>query len=75
MRAITYLLMVFQSALIGGIFGVLLMSWISLNAQWAIASGDLKFNTKPMSIDGCNYLFNYTSTIYTTQMPIDTESK
>ncbi|XP_055705827.1 sodium-coupled monocarboxylate transporter 1 isoform X1 [Phlebotomus papatasi] len=62
------------SALIGGIFGVLLMSWISLNAQWAIASGDLKFNTKPMSIDGCNYLFNYTSTIYTTQMPIDTES-
>ncbi|XP_059611526.1 sodium-coupled monocarboxylate transporter 1-like [Phlebotomus argentipes] len=61
-------------ALTGGIFGVLLMSWISLNAQWAIASGSLKFDTKPMSVDGCNYLFNYTSTIYTTQTPIDVES-
>uniref|UniRef100_A0A1B0CY50 Sodium-coupled monocarboxylate transporter 1 n=1 Tax=Lutzomyia longipalpis TaxID=7200 RepID=A0A1B0CY50_LUTLO len=62
------------SALSGGVFGVLLMSWISLNAQWAIASGSLKFDTKPMSIDGCNYLFNYTSTIYTTQAPMDPEA-
>uniref|UniRef100_A0A1L8DET3 Putative sodium-coupled monocarboxylate transporter 1 n=2 Tax=Nyssomyia neivai TaxID=330878 RepID=A0A1L8DET3_9DIPT len=62
------------SALTGGIFGVILMSWISLNAQWAIASGALKFDTKPMSIDGCNYLFNYTSTIYTTQAPIEEPS-
>lgn len=41
----------------GGIIGVIVMSWISLNAQWAIASGALSFEHKPMQIDDCEYTF------------------
>lgn len=33
------------------------MSWISLNAQWAIASGAIKYETKPLTVDHCNYEF------------------
>lgn len=47
----------FQSALTGGIVGVLSMSWVSLNAQWAIASGALRFEHKPMAADQCSYNF------------------
>lgn len=47
----------FQSALTGGIVGVLSMSWVSLNAQWAIASGALRFEHKPMAVDQCPYNF------------------
>lgn len=34
------------------------MSWISLNAQWAIASGALKFPPKPTSVSNCSYEFD-----------------
>lgn len=37
------------------------MSWISLNAQWAIASGALTFETKQLSVDQCTYKFNTTN--------------
>lgn len=47
----------FQSALIGGIVGVLAMSWVSLNAQWAIASGAIKYGSKQTSIENCTYNF------------------
>lgn len=47
-----------QSALLGGIVSVLSMSWISLNAQWAIASGALKFESKLTSVDNCPYEFD-----------------
>lgn len=38
--------------------GVIAMSWVSLNAQWAIASGAIKFDHKEMSISNCSYDFN-----------------
>lgn len=34
------------------------MSWVSLNAQWAIASGALHFEPKTMSVDNCSYSFD-----------------
>lgn len=34
------------------------MSWVSLNAQWAIASGATRFEHKPMSISNCSYDFD-----------------
>lgn len=34
------------------------MSWVSLNAQWAIASGALRFEHKPMAVDECPYNFD-----------------
>ncbi|XP_037955495.1 sodium-coupled monocarboxylate transporter 1-like [Teleopsis dalmanni] len=49
-----------NSALTGGIVGVISMSWISLNAQWAIASGAIRYETKPLTVDHCDYRFNMT---------------
>uniref|UniRef100_A0A1A9X2N1 Sodium-coupled monocarboxylate transporter 1 n=1 Tax=Glossina brevipalpis TaxID=37001 RepID=A0A1A9X2N1_9MUSC len=49
-----------DSALTGGIFGVIAMSWISLNAQWAIASGAIKYETKPLTVQHCKYEYNET---------------
>lgn len=46
-----------QSALCGGIVSVGAMAWVSLNAQLAIASGDMQFEHKPSSIDQCTYEF------------------
>lgn len=34
------------------------MTWVSLNAQWAIASGALHFEHKPMSVDNCPYSYD-----------------
>lgn len=47
-----------QCALSGGIIGVVAMSWVSLNSQWAIASGALKFEHKPTAADNCPYDFD-----------------
>ncbi|KAL5274267.1 hypothetical protein ACFFRR_000804 [Megaselia abdita] len=47
-----------NSALTGGILGVITMSWISLKAQWAIASGGMRFETKQLSTEGCTYKFD-----------------
>lgn len=47
-----------SSALYAGILGVFAMSWVSLNAQWAIASGALHFEHKTMSVDNCWYSFD-----------------
>lgn len=56
---------IFQSALIGGISGVILMSWISLNAQLAIASGHMNFPPKELDVDQCHYSFApMNSTLY-----------
>ncbi|KAH8381946.1 hypothetical protein KR009_001131 [Drosophila setifemur] len=50
-----------NSALLGGITGVIAMSWVSLNAQWAIASGALKYSTKPLNVMQCDYSFELTT--------------
>uniref|UniRef100_A0A182NQG4 Sodium/solute symporter n=1 Tax=Anopheles dirus TaxID=7168 RepID=A0A182NQG4_9DIPT len=61
-----------RSALTGGIFGVIFMSWLSLKAQYWVATGTIVFPHKPMSVEGCTYEFdralvNATSTsVYTT---------
>ncbi|XP_065354831.1 sodium-coupled monocarboxylate transporter 1 [Calliphora vicina] len=46
-----------NSSLIGGVLGVIGMSWISLKAQWAVASGAIKYQTKPLSVEHCDYRF------------------
>lgn len=33
------------------------MSWISLNSQWAIASGHMNFPPKELATDQCYYTF------------------
>lgn len=64
----------FQSALTGGVVGVIVMSWVSLKSQWAIASGAMKLVSKETSVEDCPYTFQLTnsSVINPTQMiPID----
>lgn len=50
-----WLKILLQSALFGGVVGVIVMSWISLNAQASIASGALSFDHKRMQVDECQY--------------------
>lgn len=50
-----------QSALTGGVLGVIAMSWISLKAQWAIASGAIKYQTKHITVDHCDYRFDHSN--------------
>lgn len=41
--------------------GVAGMSWVSLKAQWAVASGALKYETKPLTVEHCDYQFDTSS--------------
>ncbi|XP_029719933.1 sodium-coupled monocarboxylate transporter 1 [Aedes albopictus] len=47
-----------NSALSGGIVGVLFMSWLSLKAQYAVATGAIVFPHKQMSVEECSYEFD-----------------
>uniref|UniRef100_A0A1B0EY77 Sodium/solute symporter n=1 Tax=Phlebotomus papatasi TaxID=29031 RepID=A0A1B0EY77_PHLPP len=44
-------------AVVGAVSGLVIMAWICFNAQIAIASGELKFPTKPVATNGCTYTF------------------
>ncbi|XP_077301640.1 sodium-coupled monocarboxylate transporter 1-like [Arctopsyche grandis] len=46
-----------MGALLGGISGLVIMSWVCLNAQVAIANGNINFPHKPLSTEGCDYNF------------------
>lgn len=37
------------------------MSWISLNSQWAIASGHMNYPPKALAVDQCDYTFELTN--------------
>jgi len=43
-----------QGALVGGVTSMAFVSWISIGSQIAIAKGQIKFPTKPMSLEGCD---------------------
>ncbi|XP_034940832.1 sodium-coupled monocarboxylate transporter 1-like isoform X2 [Chelonus insularis] len=46
-----------RGALIGGLSGLGFMGWMTLSAQTAIATGNIRFDEKPVSTDGCTYWF------------------
>lgn len=46
-----------RGAIIGGTTGLVIMSWIVVKAQAAIATGELTFVTKPLTTSGCSYSF------------------
>lgn len=48
---------VFQGALIGGVACLGFMSWVCLGTQAALAAGEIMFETKPVSVEGCTYDF------------------
>lgn len=43
--------------MVGGIIGLVIAMYIAVRAQTAQATGELFYETKPMSTDGCNYSF------------------
>ncbi|XP_075144984.1 solute carrier family 5 member brother of rumpel [Haematobia irritans] len=47
-----------NSAILGGVVGVIGMSWLSLKAQWAVASGAMVYETKPLTVEHCDYKFD-----------------
>ncbi|XP_070169790.1 sodium-coupled monocarboxylate transporter 1 [Polyergus mexicanus] len=46
-----------KGALIGGLAGLSFMGWLGLSAEAAIASGQIKFDVKPVTTEGCAYSF------------------
>ncbi|KAH8295080.1 hypothetical protein KR018_006880 [Drosophila ironensis] len=46
-----------KSAMVGSIGSFLFMGWLCLTAQLAINSGEMHFEGKPVSIEGCDYEF------------------
>ncbi|KDR14984.1 sodium-coupled monocarboxylate transporter 1-like isoform X2 [Zootermopsis nevadensis] len=46
-----------KGAMVGGVACLGFMSWVCLGTQAAIASGDISFETKPVSVEGCTYSF------------------
>ncbi len=47
------------------------MSWLILNAQWAIASGAMKFEHKTTSVVDCDY--NFVNSVVNVTKVMDTE--
>ncbi|XP_070135189.1 sodium-coupled monocarboxylate transporter 1-like [Drosophila bipectinata] len=46
-----------KSAIAGSILSFIFMAWLSFSAQLAINSGEINHETKPVSIEGCDYEF------------------
>ncbi|XP_011139462.1 sodium-coupled monocarboxylate transporter 1 [Harpegnathos saltator] len=46
-----------RGALVGGLAGLGFMGWLGLSAGAAIATGKIKFEEKPVTIEGCTYSF------------------
>ncbi|XP_032593225.1 sodium-coupled monocarboxylate transporter 1 isoform X2 [Drosophila grimshawi] len=46
-----------KSALAGAFCSFLFMTWVCVNAQLALNSGELHFESKPVSTEGCDYEF------------------
>ncbi|GAB1869716.1 Sodium-coupled monocarboxylate transporter 1 [Camponotus japonicus] len=46
-----------KGALIGGLAGLSFIGWLILSAEAAIASGQIKFDVKPITTEGCTYSF------------------
>ncbi|XP_068156264.1 sodium-coupled monocarboxylate transporter 1-like isoform X1 [Drosophila tropicalis] len=47
-----------KCALAGTICAILIMSWLILSAQFALNSGEIQYESKPVSIEGCDYEFD-----------------
>ncbi|XP_071451827.1 sodium-coupled monocarboxylate transporter 1-like [Hetaerina americana] len=44
-----------KGAFAGGLIGMMVMGFISFGSQWAVATGQIKFEKKPVSVEGCTF--------------------
>ncbi|XP_033165303.1 sodium-coupled monocarboxylate transporter 1 isoform X2 [Drosophila mauritiana] len=47
-----------KSAIVGSLCSFFFMGWLCLSAQLAINSGEMHFESKPVSVEGCDYEFD-----------------
>ncbi|KAH8362792.1 hypothetical protein KR084_001103 [Drosophila pseudotakahashii] len=47
-----------KSAIVGSLVSFFFMGWLCLSAQLAINSGEMQFESKPVSVEGCDYEFD-----------------
>ena len=47
-----------KGAFYGGLLGLGVSGFVILGAQNAIASGQLRFQPKPVTVEGCTYIYN-----------------
>nr|XP_036675381.1 sodium-coupled monocarboxylate transporter 1 isoform X2 [Drosophila suzukii] len=47
-----------KSAIVGSLCSFFFMGWLCLSAQLAINSGEITFEAKPVSVEGCDYEFD-----------------
>lgn len=64
--------MYLQGALVGGITGLSLVTWMSIGTQVQMANGAISFPKKPVSVSGCseNWSLNNTYTPSTYSEPM-----
>ncbi|KAH8247182.1 hypothetical protein KR032_012464, partial [Drosophila birchii] len=48
-----------RSAIVGSLCSFFFMGWLCLSAQLAINSGEIQFESKPVSVEGCDYEFEH----------------
>ncbi|KAH8340859.1 hypothetical protein KR059_008350, partial [Drosophila kikkawai] len=48
-----------KSAIVGSLCSFFFMGWLCLSAQLAINSGEIQFESKPVSVEGCDYEFEH----------------
>lgn len=46
-----------QSALTGAFCSFIFMIWLCVKAQLATVSGEVHYETKPVSVEGCDYQY------------------
>ncbi|XP_017129024.1 sodium-coupled monocarboxylate transporter 1-like isoform X4 [Drosophila elegans] len=46
-----------KSAIVGSLCSFFFMGWLCISAQLAINSGEMHFESKPVSVEGCDYEF------------------
>lgn len=49
-----------KGAFYGGLLSLSICGFVVLRVQNAIATGELKFQTKPVSVENCDYFYNAT---------------
>ncbi|XP_023726534.1 sodium-coupled monocarboxylate transporter 1 isoform X2 [Cryptotermes secundus] len=57
-----------KGALVGGVISMVFVGWISIGSQISIAKGQIKFPTKPVSVEGCDIEF-LNNTVKSTAIP------
>lgn len=60
-----------KGAFYGGLLSLAICGFVVLSVQNAIATGELKFQTKPASVENCTYSYDVSGVANVTSFDID----